>query len=75
MPGAYRLWLPTLLAGVIMDYDDIAAYVNYVMCRTEFENDNIIWGEDVTDLNEADKRPKMTIFEKYKDEKLGNIPY
>lgn len=60
---------------MIMDYDDIAAYVNYVMCRTEFENDNIIWGEDVTDLNEADKRPKMTIFEKYKDEKLGNIPY
>lgn len=29
-----------------MDYDDIAAYVNYVMCRTEFENDTLLWNDE-----------------------------
>lgn len=55
--------------------DDIIAYLDYVMCRTEFENDEVIWGKDVIDLNEDENSPKMTIQEKYKDELLEDIPY
>lgn len=55
--------------------DDIIAYLDYVMCRTEFENDEVIWGKDAIELNEDENSPKMTIQEKYKDELLEDIPY
>lgn len=55
--------------------DDIIAYLDYVMCRAEFENNEIIWGDDVIELNENENSPTMTIQEKYKDELLEEIPY
>lgn len=55
--------------------DDIIAYLDYCVCRAEFENDEALWGDDLIELNEDDNSPKMTIFEKYKDEELGEIPY
>lgn len=26
--------------------DDIIAYLDYVMCRTEFENDTLLWNDE-----------------------------
>lgn len=55
--------------------DDIIAYLDYVMCRTEFENDNIIWGDIPNRLDEDKNSPKTNILEKYKEELLDDIPY
>lgn len=55
--------------------DDIIAYLDYCVCRAEFENDEIIWGDELTHLNDHENSPKMTIQEKYKDELWEEIPY
>lgn len=56
--------------------DDIIAYCDYLACRAEFENDNIIWGDDWSEVDEDEKCPKIPIFKKYTDEELmEEIPY
>lgn len=46
----------------------------FYICRSEFENDDFIWGEDITGLNEDENSPRMKIFEKCNDEDL-TIPF
>lgn len=46
----------------------------FCVCRAEFENDDFIWGEDITELKEDENSPRMKIFEKCKDEDL-TIPF
>jgi hypothetical protein len=71
LPGAYCLWLSTLLDGVTMDDDFLQ---NFCVCRAEFENDTLIWNDEYQayeTVQDAKLRERM-IMEDLED---FNIPY
>lgn len=54
--------------------EDFLAYIDYCITHAEHAHDSLIWGEDMGNW-QVDNNAKQTIFEKFKDEPLEEIPY